>query len=140
MTTLQEIYNSVNSFRQDPISFSPSCIFNKVPRRPLVILPELEIGAMWQATHLCEPVTHNTCPEWCFMFNNSCSHVSRIKHFLYPNKTANENEVLVIGPKRPFKYLVKKVGHCEHLLSQNINSMGGAIFNNIFILSLVWLI
>lgn len=140
MSTLQEIYNDINAFRQDPLAYYPSCHYNKLPLSPLHVIPELEQASFWQVTHTCTPINHNTCPEWCFMFNRSCSHIDRIKHFMFPQQTTNENEVLVKGPKRPLKHLINKSGHCDKLLSNDVNSMGGAIVNNLFILSLVWLL
>jgi hypothetical protein len=139
MTTLQEIYNEINAFRGNPSLFRPSCVYDVIPYTNLTIMPELEIASMWQATHQCEPVSHSTCKEWCFMFGGKCDHVNRIKYFTFPSKTVNENEVLVKGPKRPFLHLVKKIGHCNLLLSNDVNSMGGAVFNNLFVLALVWL-
>lgn len=140
MTTLQEIYDQVNNFRADPLLFNPSCQVPPYALPPLQVLPKLESASLWQATHICQPISHNTCPEWCFMFNSRCDHISRIKYFMFPNKTSHENEVLVKGPKRPFKHLVGKSGHCRHMLDPNINSMGGAIVGNLFILAMAWLI
>lgn len=139
MTTLQEIYQQVNAFRQNPEAFNPSCVSPPYALPELQILPGLEAASVWQATHQCEPITHQTCPQWCSKFNGRCDHISRIKYFMFPNRTSFENEVLVKGPKRPFKHLVAKEGHCRHMLDPNVNSMGGAIVGNLFILAMVWL-
>lgn len=138
MSSLQDIYNQVNAFRTDPIPYGPICNPPPMVLVNLTIEKDLESAALWQASHRCQPVSHTTCPEWCFMFDNKCDHISRIKHFTFPLQTENEAELLVMGPKRPFKHLVHKEGHCRQLLDPAINSMGAAIVGNLFILTLAW--
>ena len=139
MTTLQAIYDSINEFRIHPSDFHPSCGYGSLRLSPYQIDTRLEQAASWQASHLCQPISHQTCTQYCHMFNNSCRHIERIKSFILPSQSWNENELLVIGPKRPFRSLVNSQGHCEKLLASNLNTIGGAILGNIFILVMVWL-
>jgi uncharacterized protein YkwD len=138
MTTISEVYDQINAFRHDPAAYDPACGWGSLRLNDLVVEPALERAAKWQAEHQCESVSHKTCPEWCHLFGGKCDHITRIKSFTFPNETWNENELLVKGPKRPFKHLIHSRGHCEHLLSNTVNSMGGAIVGNLFVLVLVW--
>lgn len=138
MSTLAEIYDQVNTLRNDPFSHKTACKRPLAPLGNLTVEYDLEKAASWQAQHECVPITHHTCPNWCFMFDGKCDHASRIRFFTSPATTENEHELLVKGPKRPFRYLVNKEGHCRHLLDPDVNAMGGAIVGNLFILVLVW--
>lgn len=136
MSSIGEIYEQINAFRDDPASFDPSCGSSHLGG--LTVSPELEEAAMWQATHQCVPVTHKTCPQYCYLYEGRCDHITRIRHFI-GNDTWNINELLVQGPRHPFPHLVGSVGHCQHLLANNINSMGGAVVGNLFILCLAFI-
>lgn len=139
MTTLQDIYSQINAFRRNPERFNASCEIPFHPLSELQILPSLERESRWQATHQCEPVSHQTCEEYCYLFGDKCDHIARIKTFVFPDESTNETEVLVKGPRHPFKHLVAKRGHCEHLLDPDVNAMGGAIVGNLFVLAMLWL-
>lgn len=137
---MQEIYDKINLFRANTSAFASSCGRHYVGvLPPLDINASLEEAAHWQATHQCGTPSHKTCDEWCFMFDGDCRHAARMKFFIFPLSSENENELLVYGPKHPFKHLLNSTGHCEMLLRNDINSMGGSIVGNLFILCIALL-
>ena len=131
---MEEIYNQVNAFRHNPRKYRPACPAPNIKLQDLQINPDLEKAALWQAQHQCGRPSHETCAEYCDCFGNKCDHISRIECFTGP--ASNFDEILVQGPRRPIKYAVASYGHCQRLLSPDINGMGGAIVGNLFILSL----
>ena len=135
---MEQIYDQINEFRRDPARFQPSCVVPAIKLKDLVIDSDLEAAAKWQATHQCGPARHTTCPRYCHLFGGRCDHISRITHFTKPRDVSNLNELLVQGPRRPFRHLVESIGHCEQLLSPTENIMGGAIAGNLFVLALGW--
>lgn len=136
MTTIFEIYELVNNFRQNPENFHASCVSQPVAM--LSVNSLLEDSARFQATHPCSPMSHQTCRGSCRQFG-SCQFLDRVKYFT--NGTSqNEYEILVQGPKRPFQPALNSPGHCAILLRDDINSMGGYIFNHVFILTVGFLV
>lgn len=139
MTTISEIYGLINDFRSNPEKYNPSCGYGNLRLPSYQVNKKLEEAAEWQARNLCGPVSHTTCPEHCHLFNNSCRHIERIKSFILPNQSWNEHELIVQGPRHPFPHLVQSQGHCQLLLANNLNSIGGYILGHLLILVLVWL-
>lgn len=135
---MEAIYEQINAFRVDPLQFSPSCSPPPFQLEKLNISENLEAASKWHTEHMCDPVNHATCTEWCHLFG-SCLAADRIRQLSKPAETVEERELIVKGPKHPFKHLVKSPGHCAHLLDPRVNSMGGSILGNLFILSLAWI-
>lgn len=144
--TMEEIYSLINDFRVAPKRFAqeqgwqPACTRPlTVSYDPLVVLAELEDAAEFQAVTCleCGEFTHRTCDRYCSMFGGSCSYVDRINHFVGSN-ASYQQEVLTYGPKHPVKWLVQTQGHCDHILSPDINAMGVAFLSKLFILSMVY--
>lgn len=136
MTTISEIYELVNSFRANPLHFHASCVGQ--PAANLTVDSLLEEAAKFQATHQCSPMSHLTCPEFCQQFR-SCQFTDRVKYFTH-GSSQNEYEILVQGPKRPFQPTLNSPGHCSILLRNDINAMGGHIFNHVFVLTVGFLV
>lgn len=135
---MEAIYAEINAFRADPIPYHPACKVSPFPLSELDISTNLEYASQWHTEHVCDPVDHATCPELCHLFR-SCRASDRIRELAKPAETSEEAELLVKGPKRPLKHLISSPGHCAHLLSPNINAMGGFIAGNLFILALAWI-
>ena len=136
MTTISEIYELVNSFRNFPESFHASCVSQPVAN--LTVSSLLEDSARFQAMHQCNPMSHQTCHGLCQQFG-SCQFLDRVKYFTH-GSSQNEYEILVQGPKRPFQPALNSPGHCAILLRDDINAMGGHIFNHVFILTVGFLV
>lgn len=130
---MEEIYSQINQFRANSLVYGASC-HTPLALPPLGVSPALEQAALWQVEHLCEPVSHKTCPELCHLFGG-CSRIDRINHFTYPNVTHHQEEVLIKGPRRnQFKHLLRSFPHCNHLLDTAVNCFGGALVGDTFIL------
>lgn len=123
----------INTFRSRPHEFASVHGWRAACTRPLtisydplIVLPELEDSASFQANTVleCPPPSHTTCRKYCHLFGGSCSYIDRINHFV-PD-ASNQQEVLVYGPKHPMKWLVQSRPHCDHILNPNITHMGGA--------------
>jgi hypothetical protein len=136
MTTISEIYELVNIFRGNPLHFHAACGFQ--PQANLTVSSLLEDAAKFQATHLCWPVSHRTCPDYCRRFG-SCEFADRVKYFTH-DSSEHEYEILVQGPKRPFQAALNSPGHCHILARNDINAMGGFIYHHVWILTVAFLV
>ena len=133
-------YDEINRFRQSPIAYQQNHT-DVVVRctspldesyRPLIITGALQNSSSFQAwtlsTNACADISHDTCPLYCGMFD-SCSFTNRIDRFLQGLNHHNTLEILIKGPKNPYKifqYFLGSQPHCDHMLNCHINSMGAS--------------
>lgn len=135
MTTISEIYELVNSFRENPYLYNSSCPCHPEPN--LTVNALLEKAAQFQVMNRCYPISHKTCPEYCAQFG-SCNFLDRVKSFTHGTST-HEYEILVYGPRQPFQATLNSHGHCEIMRRIDINSMGGFIFDHLYILLVAYI-
>lgn len=152
----KQMYNEINLFRNDPLGYSRTNNVHVACTLPLTdrysrlkISPELERSSVFQARTLasfeCGQINHQTCPAYCYMFGGDCSHIARMESFLAPKKGREMSEILVMGPKNATKimgYFLGSTGHCNHILSPKINSMGASfqhVDRNVFVVDLCFI-
>jgi len=144
-------YQEINKFRNLPIAYRQNNS-NVVIRcsgsldetyPPLQFVEELENSSYFQASTLssneCPVISHETCDLYCHEFGGSCSYMDRIEWFLQGKPNHNVLEILIKGPKNPYKmfqYFLESEAHCNHILNCHINSMGASfshIDKNVFV-------
>lgn len=144
-------YNEINKFRSFPIAYKQNntdlIIRCSGPLdeiyQPLQVVEALENSSYFQASTIsmneCPIVSHETCDLYCHQFGDSCSYLDRIEWFLGGTINHNILEILIKGPKNPYKifqYFLESEAHCNHILNCHINSMGASfshIDKNIFV-------
>lgn len=152
----QEVfYQEVNRFRASPQAYQQE---HNLPVRcsaplgetyaPLQPHPLLENSSHFQASTMssfdCPVVSHETCPSYCGPFGG-CSFLTRIAWFLHDTPYHNPLEVLIMGPKNPYKifaHFLNSPPHCDHILSTHINAMGCGFVHtdrNLFVADLAWI-
>lgn len=143
-------YEEINRFRHSPIAYQRN--HTEVVMRctspsdesypPLRVVEALQNSSFFQAwtlsTDACVEISHNTCPLYCDRFD-SCSYMDRIDRFLQGMAHHNTLEILIKGPKNPYKifqYFLGSQPHCDHMLNCHINSMGASfshVDKNVFV-------
>ena len=143
-------YDEIQRFRHSPVAYLQNHT-DVVVRctspldesyRPLRIVDALQNSSSFHAwtlsTNACADISHDTCPLYCDQFD-SCSYMDRIDRFLQGTNHHNTLEILIKGPKNPYKifhYFLGSQPHCDHMLNCHINSMGASfsrIDKNIFV-------
>ena len=143
-------YEEINRFRYSPLAYQQNHT-DVVVRctspldesyHPLWIMEALQNSSSFQAwtlsTNACTVISHETCPLYCVQFD-SCSYIDRIDRFLQGINHHNTLEILIKGPKNPYKifhYFLESQPHCDHMLNCHINSMGASfshIDKNVFV-------
>lgn len=151
-------YDEINRFRQSPRLYQhdhPGVVvrcFSPLDETypPLRVEEALLNSSHFQAWTLssnkeCPVVSHETCPPYCGMFG-SCSTTDRIAHFLQGRDHHNILEILILGPKNPYKifqHFLASQPHCDHMLNSHINSMGASFVHmdkNIFVADFAYLL
>lgn len=130
------IYEELNKCRQNPTAyvqkkgFALSCNYDGKYLEPFKLVPQLTNLSFFQASTLassdCVEISHSTCWKYCYMFS-SCSFYDRVQFYMTNVSYLNPQEILVKGPKNPFKVaklFLQHKGHCEHILSQDLNAIG----------------
>lgn len=143
-------YQEINRFRHSPVAYQQNHT-DVVVRctspldesyHPLSVVEALQNSSSFQAwtlsTNACTDISHDTCPLYCDQFD-SCSYMDRIDRFLQGMEHHNTLEILIKGPKNPYKifhYFLESQPHCDHMLNCHINSMGARfsrVDKNVFV-------
>lgn len=143
-------YEEINIFRHSPRQYQQNhtdvVIRCSGPLdeayQPLRVAEALQNSSSFQAwtlsTKECPDISHDTCFLYCDLFS-SCSYIDRIGRFLQDVEHHNILEILIKGPKNPYKmvhYFLGSQPHCDHILNSHINSMGAGfsrIDKNVFV-------
>ena len=148
-------YVEINKFRYSPIEYMdtynvPVACTSPLDKsyKPLSISSDLESSSAFQASTMslneCSEITHDTCDLYCDRFP-SCSYLDRISSFLSGENHDNITEILTKGPNNPyhvFHWFLASEGHCEHMISPDVNSMGAnftRIDKNIFVVDFAYI-
>lgn len=149
-------YQEINRFRHSPVAYQRNHTDIAVrctspldeSYRPLIIVGALQNSSAFQAwtlsTQECVDISHDTCPLYCDSFE-SCSYTDRIDRFLQGIEHHNTLEILIKGPKNPYKifqYFLESQPHCDHMLNCHINSMGASfshVDKNVFVADFAYL-
>lgn len=142
-------YEEINTFRHSPIAYQQNhtdlvvrCSFpldETYP--PLQVVEALENSSYFQAYTLSMkdcPISHETCDLYCDLFP-SCSYMDRIGSYIGSTTHHNILEILIQGPKNPYKifhHFLASEPHCNHMINPHINSMGAyfhRIDRNVFV-------
>lgn len=152
----QVFCDEINKFRSCPADYllehpdiRPRC--SKTLNRqysPLHVSQLLEDSSYFHAdtssSAQCPIVSHNTCPLYCDRFK-SCSFLDRIAWFLHGTNYSNTIEIMILGPKNPYKIFhefLHSEKHCNHILNEEINSIGCSFVHtdkNIFVADFAYL-
>lgn len=148
-------YQEINKFRHSPTAYQKnhtdvsvrcSAPLNEY-YHPLFVSDALENSSCFQAwtlsTRECE-ISHDTCDRYCDEFG-SCSHTDRMARFLQGIDYHNPLEILIRGPKNPYKIFydfLESGPHCDHILNCHTNSMGASFSHtdkNVFVADFAYL-
>lgn len=136
----QVFYEEINKFRRDPRVYQqqhPGLIVRCTSSLdqsylPLTVEHVLENSSYFQAetmsSNQCPVLTHETCDAYCWKFGG-CSFQKRMDWFLHDVPHHNTLEIMIQGPKNPYKIFYSFLGsepHCNHILNPNINVMGAS--------------
>jgi hypothetical protein len=150
-TSIGELYQELNSFRQDPARYTSDrgwqlTCSQRGPHEPLEVLGSLEESSAFHARTLasneCFRISHDTCPQYCYLFGDSCSFLDRIYSYTGPGYCSAQ-EVLILGRRRPIvilQELVESGGHCDIINGDSVNFMGGSLIKldkTIFVFAVV---
>lgn len=150
-------YDEINRFRQSPIVYQhdhPEIVvrcssFLDETYSPLRVEEALQNSSYFQAltisSNACPVVSHETCPPYCHQFGD-CSSTNRVSWFLQGRNYHNILEILIQGPKNPYKifhHFLESQPHCDHILNTHINAMGSSFVHtdkNIFVADFVYIV
>jgi hypothetical protein len=152
-TSIGELYQELNTFRLDPKRYAAvrgwqlSCPRSeRNSHEPLEVLSELEESSAFHARTLasneCPQISHDTCPQYCHLFGDSCSFLERVYSYVGPGYCMAQ-EVLILGKRKPdviLRELVESSGHCDIVDSDQVQFMGGSLVKadkTIFVFSVV---
>ena len=131
----------VNEFRYNSTNFLlkynlDSECHAKLKTYPLRENINLENASKFQTKTLLNCVTeiisHDTCQEYCYLFENECSFDKRLSFFLQNTSLSIPSEILIQGPKKPLKmikYLLLSKSHC-HIMADDLNKYIGCFYQD----------
>lgn len=141
LTIEQQFIYYVNEFRYNSTDFllkynlNTEC-YAKQKTRPLLNHINLENASKFQTKTLLNCVTeiisHETCQEYCYLFENDCSFDKRLAYFLKNSSLSIPSEILIQGPKKPLKmmkYFLLSKNHC-HIMADSLNKYIGCFYQN----------
>jgi len=133
----------LNAMRIDPIAFSSKFTNNTIVYAcstnntyPYRYNANAQQAAKQQSFFLnttgC-PFSHNTCPNYCYLYNNSCTFSDRIGTYEKNWINLGENIAMTFAsqinnPMAPLLQWAKSSGHCNNMFNNNFKNIGvGAI-------------
>ena len=150
-TSIGKFYLELNLFRLDPHGYTADRGWHLAcssisGNETLQVLSALEESSAFHARTLasgeCPEIRHDTCPQYCHLFGDSCSFLDRIYSYVGPGYCLAQ-EVLIMGKRKPeviLQDLIQSQGHCDIISSDRIEFMGGSLIkdeHSIFVFAVV---